>query len=51
VADIAPTVDTATVPGTTGIKVVIKYPVGSITGFLKSWMPTNAVGNAVMRWK
>jgi Flp pilus assembly protein TadG len=39
------------VAGTQGIKVVISYPVGSLTGFFSTVMPANAVGRAVMRWK
>ena len=33
------------------IKVTIKYPVGSLTGFLKPVMPAKAVASASMRWQ
>ena len=40
-----------TVDGTDAIQVTIKYPVGSLTGFLSSVMPANAEASAVMRWQ
>jgi Flp pilus assembly protein TadG len=40
-----------TVDGTDAISVTIKYPVGSVTGFLSPVMPENAVATAVMRWQ
>lgn len=40
-----------TVPLTYAISVTVTYPVGSITGFLRSLMPANAVATSVMRWQ
>jgi Flp pilus assembly protein TadG len=37
--------------GTQAIKVTIQYPVGSMTGFLKAFLPADAKGTAVMRWQ
>jgi Flp pilus assembly protein TadG len=40
-----------TVDGTDAISVTVTYPVGSLTGFLSSVMPKNAVATVVMRWQ
>lgn len=40
-----------TVDGTDAIAVTVTYPVGSLTGFLRAIIPTNAVGRSVMRWQ
>ncbi|HEY0715311.1 MAG TPA: TadE family protein [Polyangia bacterium] len=37
--------------GTDGIKVTITYPTGSLTGYLSSVLPANAVGISHMRWE
>jgi Flp pilus assembly protein TadG len=37
--------------GSQAIKVTIQYPVGSLTGFLKAFLPADAKGTAVMRWQ
>ena len=42
------TVTTASGP-TKAVQVTITYPVGSLTGFLTTLVPTNAVGVSVMR--
>jgi Flp pilus assembly protein TadG len=44
-------VDPEDIGGTDGIKVTITYPAGSLTGYLKSIMPENAVGISHMRWE
>jgi Flp pilus assembly protein TadG len=39
-----------TVDGTDAISVTVTYPVGSLTGFLRSFIPANARATSVMRW-
>jgi Flp pilus assembly protein TadG len=40
-----------TVDGTDAISVTVTYPVGSLTGFLRSLIPANARATSVMRWQ
>ena len=40
-----------TVDGTDAVQVTIRYPVGSLTGFLSRFVPANATATAVMRWQ
>lgn len=40
-----------TVEGTDAISVTVTYPVGSLTGFLRSLIPANARATSVMRWQ
>jgi Flp pilus assembly protein TadG len=40
-----------TVDGTDAIEVTVTYPVGSLTGFLRTLIPANARATSVMRWQ
>lgn len=40
-----------TVDGTDAIEVTVTYPVGSLTGFLRTFIPANARATSVMRWQ
>jgi Flp pilus assembly protein TadG len=40
-----------TVDGTDAISVTVTYPVGSLTGFLRTLVPANARATSVMRWQ
>jgi Flp pilus assembly protein TadG len=41
----------ATVEGHPAISVTVTYPVGSLTGFLRTLIPANASATSVMRWE